>query len=60
MVDQGEFFHKFFRGDYRLQDPENSFGLALVKNVTDLHEVDIQLVDTNPSVSFLITFPFSV
>lgn len=59
-ADQGKVFDKFFRGDYSRQDSGNGLGLALVKAVADLHKADIELVDMNPGVSFLITFPHAV
>jgi signal transduction histidine kinase len=56
-ADRERVFRRFVRLDTARATPGSGLGLALVKAVADLHEVDVALEDAAPGLRMVLRFP---
>jgi signal transduction histidine kinase len=59
MTERENVFERFYRLDASRTTPGHGLGLSLVAAVANLHNIRITLVDSNPGLRTILTFPAS-
>lgn len=55
--DRGKVLRRFFRCEASRTTPGSGLGLALVSAIADLHDAEISLLDNDPGLRVVVTFP---
>jgi signal transduction histidine kinase len=55
--DKDKVFRRFYRGEQSRTTPGSGLGLTLVRAIADLHDADISLLDNEPGLKVIVTFP---